>query len=247
MHRFFLSPELIEGNQVIFPGDISRQIARVLRLEVKDKLIVLDNLGKEYLVQLADVHPDRCRADVLIVKSLQELPEVLVYLFISMTQREKLEWILQKGTEIGVSEFFPVLTSRSLVQSTDQWGKKTERLERIIREAAEQSGSIQLPVLHDPLAFSESLICAVKLSDISIIPWEREKKQGIKDYLREKHFPGKPGKVAVFIGPEGGYSEEEIGQAKLAGIQPVTLGKKILRMETAAILAAGMVFYEIGG
>lgn len=247
MHRFFLSPEQIEGNQVIFPGDISHQIARVLRLGVKDNLIVLDNLGKEYLVQLAEVHPDKCRAAILEVKSHQEISKCLVFLFISMTQREKFEWILQKGTEIGISEFFPVITSRTLVQSADQWRKKTERMERIIREAAEQSGSIQLPVLHNPLAYQDSLNCAAKFSDVSIILWENENKQGMKEYLRERQFPGVPAKIAVFIGPEGGYSEDEIDQAIIAGIQPVTLGRKILRMETAAILAAGMVFYELGG
>ena len=246
MHRFFLSPTQIEGNQIIFPKDISRQIARVLRLEIKDQLIVLDNLGKEYLAQLVQVHPDLCRAAILDVKCPQEFSKVTVFQFISLTQRDKFEWILQKGTEIGVSEFFPVITSRTLVQSTDQWGKKTERMERIIREAAEQSDSIQLPVLHTPLSYQDSLNYATKISDISIILWENENNQGMKEYLRGKRFSGIPASVAIFIGPEGGYSADEIDQAKSAGIQPVSIGRKILRMETAAILAAGIVFYEMG-
>jgi 16S rRNA (uracil1498-N3)-methyltransferase len=246
VHRFFVSLEQIEGSQVIFPRDISHQLVRVLRLKVRDNLVVLDNLGNEYLVQLTDMHPERCRAAVLDVTRHMEFTKVIVFLFISLTHRDKFEWILQKATEIGVSQFFPVITSRTLVQSDDQWVKKSERMERIIREAAEQSGSIKLPSLQNPLPYQDSLNLAGKLSDISIILWENENHQRMKEYLRGLRFSGVPAKVAVFIGPEGGYSEIEIDQAISAGIQPVTIGRKILRMETAAILAAGMVFYELG-
>lgn len=246
MHRFFLLPSQINNLEVSIPLDISHQIARVLRLKVKDRILVLDNSGKQYLAELTTVDPLNCRAAVIEVITPAASEAGSVLLFISLTQRDKFEWILQKATEIGTAGFYPMITSRSLVQTAQPWQKKETRWTQIIREAAEQSHRTRLPALHSPIQFQEALLLAQSEADLALIPWEEEKERSLKAVLREKLPWKNPFSIAIFIGPEGGFTQTEMDTAKGAGIIPVTLGKRILRMETAAVVAASLVLYELG-
>lgn len=153
--------------------------------------------------------------------------------------------MLQKGTEVGVSAFVPVITQRSLVRNAKSAANKRERWERIITEAAEQSGRGRLPRLHEPLLFAEALARAAS-SDCTLIPWEKATAGTLRAALRKLPDDLRQPIIALFIGPEGGYSEEEIDQATTAGAIPVTLGRRILRTETAAVVAAAVVLYELG-
>ncbi len=240
MHRFFLDPSNILGNTVAFPASTSRQIFRVLHLAVGDLCLVLDNQGFEHTVKLSIVNSAEVSGDVLETHPAIE-PVVKVEMLLSLTQREKFEWMLQKCTEIGVSSFQPVISRRSLVQSKEDCLGKYDRWNAILKEAAEQSGRGKIPVLLPPLTLVEACRQTVRADALCLVPWENESDTSLKQVLLSR----KPARAALLIGPEGGFAVEEIQQAQEIGFQPVTLGKRILRMETAAIVSAALVLYEL--
>ena len=196
----------------------------------------------EYRVRLTEVASDVCSGEIVAHTASKTEPITKLTLLLCLTQREKFEWILQKCTEIGVSVFVPVISSRSLVHSVKEVEGKLERWQRILSEAAEQSHRGIVPELRPVLRFEE----AIKLPELSescrLIPWEEEKGVGLRTALLEKPS----NEIALLIGPEGGFSEAEVLCAKSAGFTPVTLGPRILRMETAAMAAAALVLFERG-
>lgn len=240
MHRFFLPPESIQSNQVSFTQTLARQISKVLRLREGDTCLVLDNCGKEYLTRLVRIIPGECTGEIVESRAADE-PETRLLMMLSLTQREKFEWMLQKCTEVGAAEFLPVISQRSLVQDKDATLAKYERWQMILKEAAEQSGRGMIPHLHPPATLQEAVTFARRQYPICLIPWEGERERGIKTVLKENHTE----RVAVLVGPEGGFSADEVRYAEEEGFIPVSLGKRILRMETAAVVSAAMVFYEL--
>jgi 16S rRNA (uracil1498-N3)-methyltransferase len=245
MNRFFLDPEKIKDQQVAFSPEISHQILHVLRLQSGDEVEVLDNQGQVYLVTL-EIDAERKDVKGMISHSVSaaSLRQVNVSLCFAMTNREKVEWILQKGTEIGLSAFYPFVSSRTLVQSTSLSANKIERWERIIREAAEQSQRVRLPVLYQPQSLEECLSERKEDHLISLLAWEGRDDDGKS--LRETVETVKTGRIALFVGPEGGFSEEEVAIAKASCCQVLSLGEGIMRMETAAIVFPSLVLYELG-
>ncbi|RPJ00584.1 MAG: 16S rRNA (uracil(1498)-N(3))-methyltransferase, partial [Chloroflexi bacterium] len=151
------------------------------------------------------------------------------------------EGVLQKGTEIGVSRFVPVISQRTVISDRERvTANKLPRWERIITEAAEQSRRGRVPVLDDPISFAQAVADAAQ-SDRALIPWEQEISRSFRSNLSGSGAAA----VALIIGPEGGFSDEEIELAGQYGVIPVTLGPRILRAETAAIAAAMLVLYEL--
>jgi 16S rRNA (uracil1498-N3)-methyltransferase len=243
MHHFFLSPELLQTETITFPPDIARQMARVLRLSPGDRVVALDGLGSAHTVELVQVEREGVHGQVVAVHPAGGEAAARITLYLALTGREKFEWMLQKCTEVGAAAFVPVISSRSLVQDGRDAAKKLERWERIVREAAEQSRRGILPPVHLPLAFGAALQRA-QPDALRLIPWEGEHSLTLRAALAP--FKAAPAPtIAVFIGPEGGFSEAEIEAARAAGVQPVTLGERILRMETAAVVAAALVLYEL--
>ena len=240
MHRFFITPEELQPAEITFSAARSRHIARELRLKIGERCVVLDNQGGEFLVELTRVDSDECNARV-IQKTIAEEPSIMLMMLLSLTHRDKFEWMLQKCTEIGASVFQPVITSRSMVQRKPEAEGKYERWRMIIQEAAEQSGRGKLPDLLPVEKLDAAVINTARDYDLCLIPWEREQVTSFKAALRGKQARS----VAVFIGPEGGFAEDEVRHAVEAGFTPVTLGKRILRMETAAVAAATLVFHEL--
>ena len=223
---------------MVFPPDTSHQISAVLHLKVGQQVTLLDNRGTEFEVELVTIG-----IKVVLGKIVDRRPalgeaEVRVNLYLSLTQREKFEWALQKCTEVGAAGFVPVITSRSLLQSTTEPHCKYERWQKILQEAAEQSERGLIPLLAEPLRFGLALAHARQKNDLVLIPWEKEETTTVCQALANA---GGPRRIAVFIGPEGGYSSDEISLACQAGAVPVTLGKRILRMETAAIVAGALI------
>jgi 16S rRNA (uracil1498-N3)-methyltransferase len=238
MHRFFVPPGLLKTYPVLFPAEIAHQVSAVLHLKQGQDVILLDNSGCEFQVELMEVGNKVVLGRIVDSRPSTAEPATQVVLYLTLTQREKFEWALQKCTEVGAAGFVPVITRRSLVQSMTEARNKFERWGKILQEAAEQSGRGVIPILHDPLRFGQALAHARQNADVVIIPWEEEKTKPLRSTLAEA---GNLTKVAVFIGPEGGYSEEEITLACQAGAIPVTLGKRILRMETAAVVSAAII------
>ncbi len=238
MNRFFLPPESIQADLVTFPGDISHQIARVLRLKSGVLVAVLDNQGSEYQVELTAVEPKFVTGVVRRCAQAGGEPPVRVTLYLCLTQREKLEWVLQKCTETGVTNFVMVVSSRSLVQDTASAAVKFERWQRIVREAAEQCGRGRLPGLGPIMHMEEALKHGINNHQRSLLAWEGEKSQGLSAALADLNGGER---LALLIGPEGGLSGEEVQMAQDIGWQIVSLGKRILRMETAAVVASARI------
>lgn len=241
MHRFFLEPELIQDGVVSFPEDISRQIKNVLRLKVKtDAVIVLDNSGWEYLVQLTGTNGKTIIGEVAGKQLGRPEPKVGLRLCYSLTRRDKMEMILQKATEIGASSFQPYISSRSLVQDGRQNSARQERLETIMREAAEQSMRSRLPTLKPVLTFEEMLADA-KDSAVKLIAWESTAivSQICANLLNVGD--SKNPEIALLIGPEGGFSSDEVVLAEKFGFEQISLGTNILRMETACIAGCAII------
>ena len=249
MHRFFIPPTCIEKAAVYFPMEICRQMSTVLHLRQGERVIVLDNSGLEYEVELEIVAPRSTEGRILSSRTCQGEPRTHLTLYMGLTQREKFEWMLQKCTEVGAAGFVPVVSSRSLVQSPDEARSKTERWQRILQEAAEQSGRGRIPTLAAALRWEDALRQIKAQGQPTLIAWEAEKAMRIPEALAACGLipanPQKTAALAVLIGPEGGYSEEEVRQARAAGLTAVTLGNRILRMETAAVVATALTLHEL--
>lgn len=250
MHRFFLPPECIKGDKVIFPDKVSHQIKHVLRLSPGRRVMVLDNAGKEYEVELALVSREAVNGIVKTRRSVQAEITVQIVLYLCLTQREKFEWMLQKCTEIGAAGFVPVISNRCLVRDINEVEKKYSRWERIIREAAEQSGRNNLPMLYPVTSLDRALPDSGREGTLSLILWESEQELSLRKALRSSgHIvEGKRSikSIDILVGPEGGFAEEEVNAARFAGFLPVSIGKRILRMETAAIVSTALILYELG-
>jgi 16S rRNA (uracil1498-N3)-methyltransferase len=236
MHRFFVTT--IHDDQVIFAPEQAHQISAVLRMEPGQPIVVLDNAGWEYEVELVDVGRKRVTAVIHNQRPVTTEPASHVTLYQSLLKRDNFEWVLQKGTELGISRFVPLLTERTVARLP----KKTDRWQRILTEAAEQSRRGRIPELTAPLTLAQA-VTALPAQHTSLIPWEEAASGLIGDYLAEKE---KGTAVSLFIGPEGGFTTHEIELAQQHNIHPVTLGQRILRAETAAVTAVTLTFYELG-
>ena len=246
MHHFFLPPESIQNQTVTFPQETARQICSVLRLRAGQMVTVLDDRGNQFAVELIEVERGTVIGAVQAQQPAAGEPPLPVTLYLCLAQREKFEWMLQKCTEVGACEFVPVISSRSLVQDAEDVARKQERWERILREAAEQSHRGRVPRLRPALKFDAALEAA-KNHALRLIPWEQEAGLSLRAAIRAHAGAGMPESMGVLIGPEGGFSEDEVEAARTAGFQAVTLGPRILRMETAAVVATALVIDEIEG
>ena len=242
MHRFFLDPTQIGHQTVRFDADQAHQMRRVLRLRPGDRVLALDGRGRQYEVVLDEVTNARVIGRVAAQSEAGGEPGTRLTLFQSLLRRDKFEWVLQKGTEVGVSAFTPVTTRRSLVRGDDVTPEKMVRWERIIREAAEQSGRGLLPRLLPPAPFSAATVAAAAL-DRAVIAWEGEPQRTLGEALAHS---GDLLEVGLFIGPEGGFEADEIDEAAAQGVVAATLGRRILRTETAAVVGAALVLHELG-
>jgi 16S rRNA (uracil1498-N3)-methyltransferase len=242
MNRFFVPPESIQADCVHFSEPISRQMVQVLRLSPDTYVTVLDGTGKEFRVRLTELSAKASEGQIESEGRAAGEPETLLTLFLCLTQREKFEWMLQKCTEVGASRFVPVISSRSLVQSATDVLNKYERWQRILQEAAEQSYRGKVPTLEPPLRFDQAVKLAEATGACCLIPWEEEKTLSLQEALQIR--PSR--EVILLIGPEGGFSSEEVTLARKANFLSVTLGQRILRMETAAMVASALVLYERG-
>lgn len=230
IHRFFVDSITSKGKNIFFHGDTAKQITKVLRLKEGDRVMTLDNKGYEYLVRLNMFISGQVTGTILKKQKNLAEPEVFVTLYQALTSRDKFELILQKCTEIGISKFVPVETKRSLLKVKDIKKDRLERFQKIIQEASEQTERGRIPQILEAVKFEDALDLVE--NDYSIIAWEDEKKNPIKDVL--KNIPMRKN-ISIFIGPEGGFEETEIKLAKKMGVLPVSLGPRILRTETAAI------------
>lgn len=251
MHRFLVDADAAQGadaqgTEIAFPESAARQICTVLRMQTGDRVVALTPGGWEMEVELTQLGRDGVMGKVLSKRPAGGEPRVQIMLYQSLLKRDNFEWVLQKGTEIGVAEFVPVISRRTVLRSVeDVKVSRMERWRRIIAEAVEQSRRGRVPVLREPLRFEEAVSQAAQ-SGLCLIPWEEETSLGLRTALTAtQRGDDEPAAISLFIGPEGGFDQEEIALARECGAIPVTLGPRILRAETAAVVVASLVLYEL--
>lgn len=253
MDRFFVEPEHLnlDDKTLYIDGEDVKHISKVLRYGQGDEIEVCDSNGHEYICRIESI--DKTRIDLSIVDEVDINREsrIRVSLYQGVPKSTKMDIILQKLTEAGVDEIVLVNTKRSVVNiKGDKADKKFDRWERIIYEAAKQCKRGLIPKLRGILSFKEALEDMGK-NDINICPYEVEKSLGIKEALQtdqvKRILENKDEvRVGIFIGPEGGFAEEENEMVKAAGIASVTMGPRIFRTETASIVATAITLYELG-
>lgn len=244
MHRFFIPPAWIRGEIVLLGDDVAHQLRHVLRLRPGARIVVLDDRGWEYEVELLTVEHKAARGTICERRPAGGEPAVQVTLAQALLKKDNFEWVLQKGTEIGVTRFVPLITARTVAAGDEGISPaKRERWARIVREAAEQSRRGALPVIEAPSTLSAALNSLS--ADLMLIAWEEERATSLRDTLAPLREVDAP-QVTIFVGPEGGFTAEEVAQAQACGAVAVSLGARILRAETAATAAALLVLYELG-
>lgn len=243
MQRFFVSESSFEDECVRLSPEQAHQVCHVLRLKPGDKIVVLDDSGFEYDAVLLTVAGREAACRITEKRLTPGEPQVQITLFQSLLARDKFEWVLQKGTEVGVMRFVPVLTQRSIVRDKRIEEKKLTRWRRILTEAAEQSHRGRVPQLEREVNFAEA---ASRFGgfDCSVIAVPSDNGASLKDALGSR--AEKPSSVALLIGPEGGLTDAEIAFACERGAVTVSLGPRILRTETAAVVASALTLYELG-
>jgi 16S rRNA (uracil1498-N3)-methyltransferase len=242
MHRFFLTHTTITPGQPVDLTPLAHQLRAVLRLSPGETILLLDNAGFAYPTEISQLDKNAAVGNVLSREAAGGEPPVALSLYLCALKADKFEWVLQKGVEIGVSRFVLVISSRTIVRPAEKITRKYERWQAIIREAAEQCGRGHLPVLDNPLAWRAAV---AEPSGLRLLPWEEA---GVTSLTLGAALAraDSPATCSLLIGPEGGIDETEAAQAVAAGWQAVTLGPRILRAETAAIIAAGLILHRLG-
>ncbi|MEZ3468970.1 MAG: 16S rRNA (uracil(1498)-N(3))-methyltransferase [Schaedlerella sp.] len=243
MHRFFIQHSQIQGSRLYVEGPDVNHIKNVLRMKPGDQVMVSDGEDMQYLCALESFTDGLVWFEIVDTwKENRELPSKL-YLFQGIPKSDKMELIIQKATELGVHEVVPVVTGRTVVRLDEKKAqKKTARWNAIAESAAKQSGRSRIPQVREVMAFSEALAFAGEL-DVLLIPYEKAEGMESTRQAIEGIRPGQS--VGIFIGPEGGFEEAEVEQAMECGAAPVTLGRRILRTETAGFVVLSMLLYHL--
>lgn len=243
MHRFFIKRDNIFKGGITIEGDDVQHISRVLRLGEGDRLTLCDGEGTDYLVSIESMSKNAIRTVIIAKEPSKAEAAVRVVLYQGIPKAAKMELIIQKCTEMGISRIVPVSTVRTVVklETEKDERKKVERWSKIAEEAGKQSGRGIIPRVEMPMTFEQALEDAKSL-DLAVIPYELENANSIKAVLSQKSVAS----IGFFIGPEGGFEAAEIRKAQQTGVVPVTLGKRILRTETAGVAVLTCIMYEYG-
>ena len=244
MYQFFVEPHQISDKTVRIEGADVNHIKNVLRMKVGEELSVSNGVdGKEYRCGIVSLDEECITCELRFVKEDGvELPSE-VYLFQGLPKADKMELIIQKAVELGVHAVVPVSTKRCVVKLDDKKAKsKIARWQGIAEAAAKQSKRRIVPEVKDVMSFKEA-INFVKDFEVKLIPYELAEDMSKTKEIINSLQPGQ--KIAIFIGPEGGFEEGEVEAAMSAGVEPITLGKRILRTETAGFTVLSWIMYRL--
>jgi 16S rRNA (uracil1498-N3)-methyltransferase len=237
--RFFVDEKLLRAKNVTLTGDLAHRLAKVLRLKRGDTIVLAGGGAKDFVVQLSAVSSNAVAGVITDEQPAPREPSVEVVLYQSLIRANRFDWVLEKATEIGVSRFVPVIATRVQLQ-LEEGAARAERWRRLIIEAAEQCERGKLPAIDPPVSFEEAVR---KAPGLKLMPWEDEREARLGEHLRS--LSERPRTVSIFIGPEGGYESSEVELARESGATLVTLGRQVMRAETAAIIACGIILHEL--
>jgi 16S rRNA (uracil1498-N3)-methyltransferase len=254
MHRFFVTPGLLTTaessplRRMALPATLAHQVRDVLRLTIDEHLILLDNSGDEIEARIVATGRTGVEVELLERRAGRPTEQLQLVLYQGLLKSARFEWVLEKGTELGVSAFVPLRCQRSLAGLEMVGPGKLQRWRRILQEAAEQCGRTSIPEMR-PVRSLPQAVGELPPGALLLLPWEGEQKLSLRAALRQvapalRRAAAGPPLIAIFIGPEGGLTPEEVKLARQRGALVVSLGPRILRSETAALVTVANVIYE---
>lgn len=248
MHKFFTEPQNITETEAKIIGDDVKHIYKVLRLSEGEEVVLNNCEGIEYLGEIKSITKNEVIVNIIKKLDINNESKVRIHLFQGLPKGQKMDLIVQKGTELGVFKFIPTITARVDVKLKGEF-KKLDRLNRIALEACKQSKRSIVPQVKEVIDFDEALR-ELKEMDLIIVPYENAENFGIKTLFnrlnKENIDLDNINDIGILIGPEGGFEESEINILKDQGANIVTLGNRILRTETAGFAATALIQYELG-
>ena len=242
MPRFFVDSSDIspDGKTVTVSGDDAAHITRVLRMKAGERVTVCDENGREYETSVRETG-ERVLLDIKTSKMSDREPPYRVTVYQALVKGDRFDTVLQKATELGATEFVPVITSRCVVSlDSREYDKKISRWQRIVYEASKQCGRGKVPRVLEPMKINDALQRAAR-DTLPLFCYEGEGTEPLPDIVESV---ASPAGVSVVIGPEGGFSDEEVAAAKECGMRLTGLGKRILRTETAAPFVLACIVYK---
>jgi 16S rRNA (uracil1498-N3)-methyltransferase len=246
VQHFFVPAEWLQQDPITLTGSIAHQMVRVLRMRPGDACLLLDDTGWAYRLVLASLSPDQVTGRIIERFQPDTEPHTPICLHQALLTERKMDWVLQKGTELGVATFAPIATERSIHGRKDIVGRaKLARWRRIVQEAAEQSGRARLPALHPPEPLATACARAARDGALALLATTDASAQPLREVLTTPEARARQA-IHLFIGPEGGFSAAELATARRAGVVPISLGPRVLRTETAGVVAVAAILYARG-
>lgn len=243
MPKFFVSNNQIKQNVIEIIGNDVNHISNVLRLSINDEIVICNkDIGENYITRIIEIKKDKIICEVL-EKNIEDTNKVEITIFQGLPKADKMELIIQKCTELGVTEITPVQMERCVVKlDLKSESKKIERWQKIAEAASKQCRRNSICKINS-VTNIKNICNVVEDYDILLVPYEEEQKTSFKEILHS-YVNAKNLKIAIVIGPEGGFDKKEIDSLKETGAKIITLGKRILRTETVAIAMTSAIMYE---
>lgn len=239
LHRFYVAPAQISEGRVHFSREQAHQILRVLRMRTGDTVAVFDGTGAEHEAELLSLGAREATARLTRMRATAPEPPLRLILLQGLPKTEKMELIIQKSTELGIHRIVPLLCERSVSKGAG----RLQRWRIIAREAAEQCGRAMVPIVDPPVPLTAFFAAEGGAGFRGITLWEDEAGRGFREAL---HLMAQAERLYLLVGPEGGLAADEVKLASDAGLVSVSLGQRTLRTETAALVALGIIQYELG-
>ncbi len=247
MSVFFINKKALSGNEVRITGELLRHLRNSLRIKKGEMIYCVDEDGIKYAVLAKFTGQDLLIGEIIETAGKQEVSPVSIHLVQAVPKGPKFDFIIQKTTELGINSITPVISERAVVRiEKERAEEKLRRWKKIALEASQQSNRLDVPEISPPVAFHDYMASLSK-GDLNLLLYEGERNRGIKEVLRDHHeAPRGVMKIILLIGPEGGFSHKEVESAVKAGFITVSLGRQVLRAETAPIAALSILQYEFG-
>ena len=242
MPRFFVSNEQISHDEIRIMGEDGKHMATVLRSKIGDKVNVCNGESMDFVCSIQAIDKQEVLLRILSKEESISEPKTKITLFQALPKSDKMELIIQKCVELGVDEIVPMETDFTIVKSNGKEDKKITRFQKISEAAAKQSGRGKIPLIHPVISFRKALDMAA-MFDASILAYEKESETTLKAVIQRPSVQ----RMACFVGAEGGFSDEEIVLCQAKQVQTVSLGKRILRTETAGFVLIANILYEWEG